>query len=414
MPLECTVLCVDNSPAMRNCDYPSGTRLEVALDTSRMIALRKLGANVESTVGLVSLGALTTGCVEVKSSPSNSRSKLEARLAEIKLGGEIKFANGLRVAMLCLQKRANKRGESRIVAFVGSSVEKHLTEKSAKKLGAELRKNGVNLDVICLETSQSEAGMELLRTVVDTANKNEASHLVIIPKGAHVAEAVRQSPILRAPGTGGSGTVGSGAAGSGGNLHLSSGNAGGASGGAPGNDMMLGGGFGFEGSDIDPNQDPELALALRLSMETAMQQASANNNSSSSSSSEGQEGTNNEGTAAADQNGGFADMMMDDEMDAELQAALALSMQVNDDAKETGDGNDEGGEDNDTGNQEGAGSQEGGGEEDAVNQAFLQNLLASLPGVDPNNVLIQTALEQAAQGGEDKESKDDESDTKND
>lgn len=42
---------------------------------------------------------------------------------KVKLKGELRFADSIRVAMLALQNRANMRGESRIIAFVGSSLE---------------------------------------------------------------------------------------------------------------------------------------------------------------------------------------------------------------------------------------------------------------------------------------------------
>lgn len=112
---------------------------------------RKLAANPESTVGLLTMATASQGTIDLRSTPCKDKQKLDARLSEVKLKGDLRFADAIRVAMLSLQNRANMRGESRIVAFVGSSIEPTFTEKKAKQLGEILRKEEINIDIVALQ-----------------------------------------------------------------------------------------------------------------------------------------------------------------------------------------------------------------------------------------------------------------------
>lgn len=83
MPLESTLICVDNSREMRNGDYPAGTRLEAVSDASRMVIARKIASNPESTVGLLTMATAPQGTIEVRSTPSKNKQKLDARLSQV-------------------------------------------------------------------------------------------------------------------------------------------------------------------------------------------------------------------------------------------------------------------------------------------------------------------------------------------
>ncbi len=86
---------------------------------------------------------------------------------------------------------------------------------------------------------------DVLKKFVETVNGKDGtgSHLVTIPPGPHLSDALISSPILQSEDGSGPNVVSSG-----------------------------GGGFDF---GVDPNDDPELAMALRISMEEqrARQQA---------------------------------------------------------------------------------------------------------------------------------------------
>lgn len=135
----------------------------------------------------------------------------------------------------------------RIVVFVGSPVAAE--EKELVKLAKKLKKEKVNVDII----SFGEDGInnEVLTTFINTLNgkvvkyfilllvyfllnvafqDGSSSHLVTVPPGPHLSDALISSPIIQGEdGTGGAGL----------------------------------GASGFE-FGVDPNEDPELALVINL------------------------------------------------------------------------------------------------------------------------------------------------------
>merc|ERR1719401_2116878 len=121
--------------------------------------------------------------------------------------------------------------KQRIIAFVGSPIS--ATEKELETLGKNLKKNNVSLDLISFgEVEENTAKLEKLLGAV---NSNDTSHIVEIPVGPKLlSDVLLSSPIVN------------------------DGEGGGFGGG--------GGGEGFE-FGINPAEDPELALALRISME---------------------------------------------------------------------------------------------------------------------------------------------------
>ena len=126
-----------------------------------------------------------------------------------------------------------KNHKMRIVVFIGSPVE-GLDSSELIRLAKRMKKEKVNVDII----SFGEGEQEVLQEFIDTLNGRDGlgSHLVVVPPGPTLTDALLGSPILQSE-DGGVGGAGGGGA---------------------------GGGFDF---GIDANDDPELALALRVSME---------------------------------------------------------------------------------------------------------------------------------------------------
>lgn len=143
--------------------------------------------------------------------------------------------NGIRVAHLALKHRLGKNHKMRIVAFVGSPID--VDDKELVKLAKRLKKEKVNVDVI--NFGEEEHNTDKLTAFINSLNGKDGSgsHLVTVPIGPHLSDALISSPIIQ--GEDGSGAVAIG-------------------------------GSGFE-FGIDPNEDPELALALRVSMEEQRQ-----------------------------------------------------------------------------------------------------------------------------------------------
>lgn len=116
-----------------------------------------------------------------------------------------------------------------------------LLNQQLVRLGKRLKKEKVSIDVI--NFGEEEVNQEKLSAFVDTVNGKDgsSSHLVTVPPGTMLHDALMSSPVIL--GEDGSGAI-------------------------PGLGMEFG---------VDPNEDPELALALRVSMEDqrARQEAEA-------------------------------------------------------------------------------------------------------------------------------------------
>ncbi|OWA53626.1 26S proteasome non-ATPase regulatory subunit 4 [Hypsibius exemplaris] len=225
MVLESTIVCVDNSEYMRNGDY-NPTRLLAQADAVSLICSAKTRSNPENNVGLVTFNngrVIVTLTSEVP--------KLLANLHQIQPLGMINFETGIRVAHLALKHRQGRNHKMRIIAFVGSPVAED--EKELIRIAKRLKKEKVNVDLIIF--GQEQGNSEKMKVFIDTLNGKEgtSSHLVTINPGPQLVEALLSSPVIQ--GEDGAGGVGG-----------------------------QQGGFDF---GLDPNDDPELALALRVSME---------------------------------------------------------------------------------------------------------------------------------------------------
>ncbi|XP_055344339.1 26S proteasome non-ATPase regulatory subunit 4-like [Paramacrobiotus metropolitanus] len=225
MVLESTIVCVDNSEYMRNGDYLP-TRLHAQNEAVEAVCKSKTRSNPENNVGLVTF---SNGRVIV--TLTTDKDKLLANLQQVTPQGLLDFHTGIRVAHLALKHRQGRNHKMRIVAFVGSPVAED--EKELVRLAKRLKKEKVNVDVVAF--GQEGDNLEKLNQFVNTLNGKDGtgSHIVVIPPGPQLVEALLTSPVILGEDGAGGGPM-------------------------PG---------GFDGFGIDPNDDPELALALRVSME---------------------------------------------------------------------------------------------------------------------------------------------------
>jgi 26S proteasome regulatory subunit N10 len=406
MPLESCMILLDCSEYMRNGDYVP-TRLSAQQDAANLLVSAKTQSHPESTVG-VSAGT------ELLVSPTDNVGIIlnalhDVRLQQQQLSQDV--CSAVQVASLALKHRSNKNGAQRIVLFVGSPV---IAESRALiKAGRQLKKNNVGIDVVCM--GELENNEDKMRELVDAANGRVAEagadgaaaertcHLVTIPAGVLPSDVLASSPILAAGGGGGYGAA------AGGDGDGDFGAAGGGGGGTGG------GGGGFSDYGVDPNMDPELAMALRVSMEeerarqervaaAAAAEAGAGDGEQKSEDAEMTEAAPAEAKAAPT----AADMGLSEE-EALLQQALAMSMNENEPADEAKTGEDSKPaamdvEDEDSAMQmalqmsmqnEAAGGDSAAASAEFQDPAFVNELLGSMPGVDPNDPEIQQALRQA-------------------
>lgn len=231
MVLEATMVVIDNSEYMRNGDYLTN-RYQAQLDTVEVIFRRKTYSNPENTVGIMTNAGES---VVVVSNLTSDYGKILSGLHSTTVNGKSQFINSIQVACLALKNRQNKSQRQRVIIFVGSPITE--SEKDLEKLAKRLKKNNLSVDII--NFGEQETNTELLEKFISIVNSNNTSHLVTVPPGSYLLyEQVDRSPVLREEV----------------DTNDDSGDAG---------DFGTGMDFGMD----DPNMDPELAMAIRLSLE---------------------------------------------------------------------------------------------------------------------------------------------------
>ncbi|KAK4861871.1 hypothetical protein LT330_003906 [Penicillium expansum] len=221
---------VDNSESSRNGDYTT-TRWQSQVDAVSIIHNVKMRANAQSAVGLMSMGGKGP---EVLSTFTPEFGAILAGLHQTKIHGTSHLSSTIQVAALALKHRMEKSQRQRIIVFSCSPIEED--EKTLVKLAKKMKKNNVSIDVIAFGDLESDQTKKL-EAFVENVKSGDGSHLAIIPPGPHLlSDQLQLTPILAGEDAEVGGGGGEGEA----------------------------GGFGF---DDAAENDPELAFALRLSME---------------------------------------------------------------------------------------------------------------------------------------------------
>lgn len=382
MVLESTIVCVDNSEWMRNGDFlPS--RIQAQQDAVSVICNAKTRQNPENNVAL-----MTSASLEVLVTLTTDVGRILSKLHNIQPGGTANLSTGIRIAHLALKHRQGKNHKMRIVVFVGSPVD--VAAKDLVKLAKKLKKEKVNVDLISL--GEDSETTEKLSQFIETLNGKEGSgsHLVVVPPGPNLTDALRTSPVVQ------------------------------------GEDGFTATGDFGSGFDVDPNLDPELALALRVSMEEQRQRQEEDNKQTGSEAMATDTPTT--GTTSAPSNedallmnainsmGGapdYSSMTEDEQIALAIQMSMAesqtdLTSQPSDlstEAESTATAME-------TEPSSTTESMEDIPDYSAVmsDPAFLQHLVGSLPGVDPNSEAIQNALQQLTGGDKNEGEKSDDKD----
>jgi 26S proteasome regulatory subunit N10 len=153
---------------------------------------------------------------------TSDMAKLLAAVHELKLKGTIWFSTALSIAQLVLKHRANKNQKQRVIE-----------EATLVKLAKKLKKNNVAVDIV--NFGQFEENMVKLEAFIEALGGEESRcHLITVPSGPTLlSDALGQSPIFIDE---------------------------------EGQSQYIPRSDGFD-MGVDPNLDPELALALRLSLE---------------------------------------------------------------------------------------------------------------------------------------------------
>nr|AFK33488.1 unknown [Lotus japonicus] len=395
MVLEATMICIDNSEWMRNGDY-NPSRFQAQADAVNLICGAKTQSNPENTVGVLTMAGKG---VRVLVTPTSDLGKILACMHGLKIGGEMNLAAGIQIAQLALKHRQNKKQQQRIVVFAGSPV-KH-EKKMLEMIGRKLKKNSVALDIINFG-EEDEGKTEKLEALLAAVNNNDSSHIVSVPPGPNaLSDVLISTPIFTGDGEGGSGFAAAAAA------------------------AAAGGVSGYE-FGVDPNLDPELALALRVSMEEerARQEAAAKKAAEEAANQEkggetsSQDATMTERASAATSEAENKTIDLMDDENALLQQALAMSMDdpvSSHDVKDT-DMSEAPADDPDLAlalqlsvadGAKDSGSQSSDTSKLLADQSFVSSILASLPGVDPNDPSVKDLLASMQDQSEPEKKNDD-------
>ncbi|CAO3576482.1 unnamed protein product [Absidia cylindrospora] len=351
MVMEASMIVVDNSEWMRNGDY-TPTRLVAQNEAVNLVFNAKTQSNPENTVGLMTTAGKSP---EVLVTLTSDIGKILSALHSIKANGKSDFLTSVQIAQLALKHRQNRNQRQRIIVFVASPLE--ADERTLVRLAKKLKKNNVAIDIINFgEEAENTAKLEAF---INNVNNSDNSHLVSIPPGPHIlSDMLMSTPIIAGED------------------------------GAPGFAAGAGGGGGDFEFGIDPNLDPELALALRISLEEEKARQEATSGKDTSKGEASNTSASNDTAMAVDSSS--TQQQQEEEVspeDAELQAALAMSMNDPQDEDVDMDGLDE---DAELQRALEMSMNDDNGESD---QDMVSAVLSSLPGVDANDERIKKALD---------------------
>ncbi|CCM03231.1 uncharacterized protein FIBRA_05356 [Fibroporia radiculosa] len=291
MPLEATLMIIDNSEYMRNGDY-TPSRYDAQADAVTTIFQTKVDSNPENTVGVMTLAGKGPEVLVTHTKDIGQILQAVHTTSE-KISGVADIPTAIAVAQLALKHRQNKNLRQRIIVFVGSPLEgQGADEKGMIRLAKKLKKNNVAVDFIAFGDGIEEGEQNILKKFVENASGGDNSHYVAVPPGPHlISDIVVSSPILAGDRGIPEEAMGDVPSGSG-----------------------AGGASNFE-FGVDPSLDPELAMALRMSLEEEEARRAAAAQPSVSSSAPPPE------PAPAS----IPAQPTDDDEDAMLQQALAMS-----------------------------------------------------------------------------------------
>jgi len=384
---------------MRNGDY-TPSRMEAQKDAVNLIANAKTQQNPENSVAVLSMAGKTA---RVLVSLTQDLGKILTALHSVSIEGECDFLAGIQRAQLALKHRQNKNQRQRIIVFIGSPIKDDVQQ--LVKLGKKLKKNTVAIDAV--NFGEETSNVEKLEEFINSVNNNDNSHLITVPPGPHILSDMLLSSSLIYGEAGAP------------NLNVPAAAAGGA---APGG----AGGALDEFGGVDPNSDPELAMALRMSLEEELAR-SRPTGATGSASAAVPAATEPQPTVAVavavaaaapeevimqdtDESDLFAEALqmsmasdaaaaanantMDEDISETEQTKLAMQMSINESKPPT------------------TTSSTSSNQSAYQDPAFLSSILQGLHGVDPNDERVKNALAGIQKKDEKKDEKKDDKDKK--
>ena len=215
---QAVIILIDTSETTINGDfYPN--RLDAEKIATNRLSQYLSRSSAKTQIAIGSIGSRSFG---IQSSLTTKYIKTSQAVAQAKRGGHAELEHGIRCAFLALRHRNPEITTRRVIAFIGSPHT--LDEKSADKLAADANREGVSVDIIAFGDDVND--LDVLEGF--TKKIQSQSYFVHAEAGTVIlSDIVLSSPI--GPGEGSSQAV------------------------------------------MDPNaeEDPDVALAIRQSLESA-------------------------------------------------------------------------------------------------------------------------------------------------
>lgn len=176
---DSTIICIDSSEHMRNGDY-FPTRMEAQMDAMMRVIRHTIRTNPENTTGILKM----SGGPQMLLTLTSDRDRLLSTIQDVKIGGGLDLIRSLHIALLALRHRPEKFHQQRLVVFVGSPV--HCNREELIRLGKQMRKNGVALDVI--NVGDHDENIPVLQGLMEAVEKDGNCRFINIPAemGNHV------------------------------------------------------------------------------------------------------------------------------------------------------------------------------------------------------------------------------------
>lgn len=198
MPLEATMIIIDNSEYMRNGDYQP-TRFDAQKDAVTTVFQAKVDSNPENLVGLMTSAGKGCGfilsastfimCVlknnvlyspEVLATNTKDLGHILGALhtAASRVAGTADISTAISVSQLALKHRQNKNLRQRVIVFIGSPLSgSGSDEASLVKLAKKLKKNSVSVDVVAFGEGADEEQSRILRAFVENVSQGDNSYV---------------------------------------------------------------------------------------------------------------------------------------------------------------------------------------------------------------------------------------------
>ncbi|KAL0575850.1 proteasome regulatory particle base subunit rpn10 [Marasmius crinis-equi] len=160
IPLEATMMILDDSEYIRNGDYQP-TRFDAQADAVNMVFQTKIDSNPENTVGVMSMAGKGSEVLVTHFKDLGQILHAIHKTSNKIGGGEIDIPTVIAIAQLALKYRRNKNLSQRTIVFVGSpSQGQGANEKGMVKLAKKFKKNDVAVDVVCFGDGIEEVTRE--------------------------------------------------------------------------------------------------------------------------------------------------------------------------------------------------------------------------------------------------------------